>query len=58
MALVTAVSWLHYGYFNRSLPQDQQDRIGFVSAEIFEPNQAGRIAQAIDAHFDARHFRP
>ena len=25
----------------------------WISAEIFEPNQGGRIAQAIDAHFDA-----
>jgi len=49
--------WMHYGYFNRSLPQDQQDRIGMVSAEIFEPNQGGRIARAIDAHFDAAPFQ-
>jgi putative ABC transport system permease protein len=45
--------WFHYGYFNRTLPKDQQDQVGMISAEIFEPNQGGRIAQAIDAHFDA-----
>jgi putative ABC transport system permease protein len=45
--------WLHYRYLNRTLPQDQQDQVGMISAELIEPNQGGRIAQAIDAHFDA-----
>jgi putative ABC transport system permease protein len=45
--------WLHYAYFNRGLPREQQDRVNWISAQIFEPNQGGRIAQAIDAHFDA-----
>ena len=45
--------WFHYRYFNRTLPPDQQDRVGMISAEIVEPNQGGRIAQAIDARFDA-----
>jgi putative ABC transport system permease protein len=45
--------WIHYSYFNRSLPQDQQDRVSWIATEIFEPNQGGQIAQAIDAHFDA-----
>jgi putative ABC transport system permease protein len=45
--------WLHYSFFNRALPKEQQDRVHWVSTEIFEPNQGGRIARAIDAHFDA-----
>jgi putative ABC transport system permease protein len=45
--------WVHYRYFNRTLAKDQQDQVAMISAEIFEPNQGGRIAQTIDAHFDA-----
>lgn len=45
--------WIHYGFFNRGLPAEQQDRVGIVSAEIFEPNQGGRIALELDARFDA-----
>lgn len=45
--------WLHYRYFNRALPKDQQDRVHWIATEIFEPNQGGRLAKAIDAHFDA-----
>lgn len=45
--------WLHYSYFNRSLPKDQQDRASWIIAQVSEPNTGGRIAQEIDAHFDA-----
>lgn len=45
--------WIHYGFYNRGLPVDQQDRVGMISAEIFEPNQGGRIARELDARFDA-----
>jgi putative ABC transport system permease protein len=45
--------WLHYHFFDRALPKDQQGRVHWVSTEIFEPNQGGPIAKAIDAHFDA-----
>lgn len=45
--------WLHYRYFNRALPKDKQDRVSWIATEIFEPNQGGRLAKAIDAHFDA-----
>jgi putative ABC transport system permease protein len=45
--------WLHYRYFNRTLPKDEQDRVHWISSEIFEPNEGGRIARAIDARFDA-----
>jgi putative ABC transport system permease protein len=45
--------WIHYGFYNRGLPAEQQDRVGMISAEIFEPNQGGRIARELDARFDA-----
>jgi putative ABC transport system permease protein len=45
--------WLHYTYFNRALPKSEQDQVNWIATQIFEPNQGGRIAQAIDAHFDA-----
>jgi len=45
--------WLHYKYFNRALPRQEQDQVDWIAIEIFEPNQAGHMAQAIDAHFDA-----
>jgi putative ABC transport system permease protein len=45
--------WLHYRFFDRALPKDQQGRVHWVSTEVFEANQGGSIAKAIDAHFDA-----
>jgi putative ABC transport system permease protein len=49
--------WVHYASFNRMLPLEERDKITFVSAEIFEPNQGGRIAKALDLHFDAAPVR-
>jgi len=49
--------WVHYAYFNLNLPADARDQLSFVSAEIHEPNQGGRIAKAIDLHFDASPVR-
>lgn len=46
--------WFHYEYFNERLPVDKRDRIGVISAEIFDPSQGAEIARAIDAHFDSR----
>lgn len=45
--------WLHYSFFNRTLPKDKQDRASWIVAQVSEPNTGGRIAEAIDAHFDA-----
>jgi putative ABC transport system permease protein len=45
--------WIHYRYFNRTLPHDKQDQVHWIAVQIFEPNQGGRIAKAIDARFDA-----
>jgi len=49
--------WVHYSYFNLNLPAQARDQLSFVSAEIHEPNQGGRIAKAIDLHFDASPVR-
>lgn len=49
--------YLHYAYLNRSLTGDDKDKINMVSAEIFEPNQGGRIARDLDLHFDAAPVR-
>lgn len=48
--------WLHYDFFNRGLPREEQDRVAFISSEIVEPNQGGRIAREIDAAFEATPF--
>jgi putative ABC transport system permease protein len=45
--------WMHYRTFNRSLAKEQQDQVNWIALQIFEPNQGGQIAEAIDAHFDA-----
>lgn len=49
--------WIHYSYFDRGLPLEEQGRVGLISAEIFEPNQGGRIAREIDARFDAAPYQ-
>ena len=48
--------WLHYDFLNRALPAQDQDRVAFISAEVIEPNQGGRIAREIDAAFEATPF--
>jgi putative ABC transport system permease protein len=45
--------WLHYRFFDLALPKDEQERVHWISTQIFEPNQGGRIAKAIDANYDA-----
>lgn len=49
--------WMHYDQLDRAVPLDQRDRLQFVTAQIFEPNQGGQIAKAIDLHFDASPVR-
>lgn len=45
--------WLHYSHFNRTLPKDEQDRASWIVAQVSVPNTGGRVAEAIDAHFDS-----
>jgi putative ABC transport system permease protein len=49
--------WMHYEQLNRALPLDERDKLQFITAQIFEPNQGGSIAKAIDVHFDASPVR-
>lgn len=49
--------YIHYSHLNRSLSGEHKDKINLVSTEIFEPNQGGRIARAIDLRFDASPVR-
>jgi putative ABC transport system permease protein len=49
--------WMHYDQLNRALPLDERDKLQFITAQIFEPNQGGSIAKAIDVHFDASPVR-
>jgi putative ABC transport system permease protein len=48
--------WMHIDYFERSLPQEEQGRVGMISAEIFEPNRGGEIARDVDIAFEAAPF--
>jgi putative ABC transport system permease protein len=45
--------WMHYTSFNRGLPYDKRDTLGFVAAQVIDPAQAGAVARAIDGHYDA-----
>ncbi len=49
--------WMHYDELNRALPLDERDKLQFITAQIYEPNQGGRIAKALDLHFDASPVR-
>jgi putative ABC transport system permease protein len=49
--------WMHYDELNRALPIDERDKLQFITAQIVEPNQGGRIAKAIDLQFDASPVR-
>ena len=51
------VLWVHWTYLNRTLPAERQDQVSFVSAEIYEPNEGGRIASEIDERFDSSQFQ-
>jgi putative ABC transport system permease protein len=46
--------WFHWEYFNERLPPGDKDRIGIISAEIFEPRDGAQLAKAVDILFDAR----
>lgn len=44
--------WMHWEYFNETLPPSEQDKITLISAQIDNPADGARIAKAIDIHFD------
>jgi putative ABC transport system permease protein len=49
--------WVHYDHFNKSQAPERRDQVFLIAAEVFEPNQGGRISKAIDRHFDTSQFR-
>lgn len=49
--------YFHWEYLNEVIPLTNRDRIALVSAQIRDPNQGARLAQAIDIHFDDQHDR-
>jgi putative ABC transport system permease protein len=44
--------WMHWEYFNETLPPAERDKITLISAQIDNPADGARIAKAIDIHFD------
>jgi putative ABC transport system permease protein len=49
--------YVHNAFLNRALVGDDKDKINLISAQIFTPNQGGKVAKAIDRHFDAAPVR-
>jgi putative ABC transport system permease protein len=49
--------WMHYDQLNRAVPLDERDKVQFITAQLIEPNEGGRIAKALDVHFDASPVR-
>lgn len=43
--------YFHWAYFNERLVGPQRDRVNMVVAQLDNPSDGGRVAQAIDAHF-------
>jgi putative ABC transport system permease protein len=48
--------WLHYEHLNRGLPQNEQDKLGMIAAQIVEPNHGARLAAEIDDRFADSQF--
>jgi putative ABC transport system permease protein len=46
--------YFHWEYFNERLVGPQRDRVNMVVAQLENPSDGGRVAQAIDAHFGER----
>ncbi len=47
--------WMHWEYFNETLPPAERDKITLISAQIDNPADGARIAKAIDIHFDTEN---
>jgi putative ABC transport system permease protein len=47
--------WLHWEYFNETLPAEERDRISLIAAQIDNPADGARIAKAIDIRFDTEN---
>jgi putative ABC transport system permease protein len=49
------VLWMHWDYFNDTLPLQERDRIDFLVAQLQEPSRGARLAKEIDIHFDTQN---
>lgn len=47
--------WMHWEYFNETLPLDARDRVSMIAAQIDDPADGARLAKAIDIHFDTEN---
>ena len=46
--------WFHWDYLNESLPEWQQDQIGWIVTRIDDPRRSAEISKKIDNMFDDR----
>lgn len=47
--------WMHWEYFNETLPPEERDRLSMIAAQIDDPADGARLAKAIDIHFDTEN---
>jgi putative ABC transport system permease protein len=49
--------WIHWEYYNETLPLEERDKIHIVSAEVFEPARSATLAKAVDVRFDSQDIQ-
>ena len=47
--------WIHWEYFNETLPDSERDKVSLIAAQIANPAEGARLAKAIDIHFDTEN---
>jgi putative ABC transport system permease protein len=47
--------WMHWDYFNETLPEPERDKLSLIAAQIENPAEGARMAKAIDIHFDTEN---
>jgi putative ABC transport system permease protein len=47
--------WMHWDYFNETLPVADRDRIDLMAAQLENPSDGARLAKDIDIHFDSEN---
>jgi putative ABC transport system permease protein len=47
--------WMHWEYFNETLPPEARDQLNMIAAQIDDPADGARLAKAIDIHFDTEN---
>jgi putative ABC transport system permease protein len=49
--------WIHWEYYNETLPLEERDKIHIVSAEVFDPARSASLAKTVDLHFDSQDIQ-